>query len=349
MICAIRRQYSGEVKYCWPVSCWPEATSQRRNSALRRPSGCRVMRPVTSAWALMVFQFWNCGAASMLTIFSMNAAGSIGANNPLRFKLLVMTWETPTLTSPSAGEPETKSGIAIGSGAKLPSVICNFVCAPASEGISKPDAAPAPPSRRSRRDNGNGGSENDVTDIAGSFPKSSTMKHLLGVEIDVHVFPLLVGLVPQHRVGLALQHRSTRGFRRRLVARRASGRDNLGRPGKPAVRVQPDPDRDIEFLGMFDPRLDIPQARQPRPHGVEFGLRQGRRGTARGAERGRGIQRRAGDRLPGRIALVEQGRDLRLIEGALLLRLRRLRRRRLGFRFRHRLLGVFRLQRFRDR
>ena len=21
-MCAIRRQYSGEVKYCWPVSCW---------------------------------------------------------------------------------------------------------------------------------------------------------------------------------------------------------------------------------------------------------------------------------------------------------------------------------------
>src|ERR1700686_4848823 len=108
-----------------------------------------------------------------------------------------MTWETPTLTSPSAGEPATKSGIAIGSGAKLPSVICNFVCAPASEGKSKPAAAP--PIRMLRRESGNGGSENVVTDIAGSFPKikSSTVEHLLRVKIDVHVFPLIVRLVPQ--------------------------------------------------------------------------------------------------------------------------------------------------------
>src|SRR6476659_927499 len=183
------------------------------------------MRPVTSACALMVFQLWNCGAASILTIFSMKAAGSIGANNPLRFRLLVMTWVTPTPTSPSAGDPATKFGIAIGSGATLPSVICNFVCAPASEGSSRPAAAP--PIRRSRRFNVNGGSGNDVTDIAGSFPKSSTVEHLLGVEIDVHVFPLLVGLVAQHRVGLALQHGAHRGIGGGLIARRASGRDHL--------------------------------------------------------------------------------------------------------------------------
>src|ERR1700738_4193961 len=162
------------------------------------------MRPVTSACALMVFQLWNCGAASILTIFSMKAAWSIGANNPLRFRFLGMTWVTPAPTSPSAGDPATKFGIAIGSGATLPSVICNLVCAPAREGSSRPAAAP--PIRRSRR--------LAVTDIAGSFPKSSTVEHLLGVEIDVHVFPLLVGLVPQHRVGLALQHGAHRGIRR---------------------------------------------------------------------------------------------------------------------------------------
>jgi hypothetical protein len=39
MMCAIRRQYSGEVKYCWPVSCWAVLTSQSRNSAFSRPSG----------------------------------------------------------------------------------------------------------------------------------------------------------------------------------------------------------------------------------------------------------------------------------------------------------------------
>src|ERR1700738_3757099 len=268
MMCAIRRQYSGEVKYCCPASCCPEATSHRRNSAFRRPSPWRVMRPVTSACALMVFQFWNCGAASMLTIFSMKAAWSIGANNPLRFRFLGMTWVTPAPTSPSAGEPATKFGIAIGSGATLPSVICNFVCAPASEGSSRPAAAP--PLRRLRRLNFEGGSGNDVTDIAGSFPKSSTVEHLLGVKIDVHVFPLLVGLVAQHHVGLALQHGAHRGIGRGLIARRASGRDHLRSRGEAPIRVEPNPDRHIEFLRMLDTRLHVPQAGQPRAHGVKF-------------------------------------------------------------------------------
>ena len=31
----MRRQDSGAVKYCWPVSCWAVLTSQRRNSALQ--------------------------------------------------------------------------------------------------------------------------------------------------------------------------------------------------------------------------------------------------------------------------------------------------------------------------
>src|SRR3954452_7546661 len=342
MICAMRRQYSGDVKYCWPVSCWAVLTSQRRNSALRRPSPCRVMRPVTSACALMVFQLWNCGAWSMLEIFSMKAAWSIGANNPERFRLLAMTCVTPVPTSPSAGDPATKFGIAIGSGATLPSVTCNFVWALARDGSSKPAAAPAPPIRKSRRECGDAGSEYDVTGIAGSFPGRSAAKHLLGIEIDVHVFPLLVGLVSQHGVGLTLQDRANRSIRRGLISGRASGRDDLRRPGQAAIGIEPDPDRDVEFLRMLDTRLHVPQARQARPHCVKFGLRQRRRGTARGAERCGRIQRRAGQGLPGRIALVKQRCNLRLIEGPLLLRLGRLRRRSLGFGLRHRLFGVFR-------
>ena len=44
------------------------------------------------------FQFWNCGATSMLVMRSMKAAGSIGANSPLRFRLLVMT---PATSAPA--------------------------------------------------------------------------------------------------------------------------------------------------------------------------------------------------------------------------------------------------------
>src|SRR6266478_1378940 len=193
----------------------------------------------------MVFQFWNCGGLSLSVIFSMKAAGSIGANNPLRLRLLVMTWATPTPTSPSAGDPATKFGIAIGSGATLPSVTCNFVCAPANEGSSKLAAAPAPPIKMSRRFNGNEESENDVMGIAGSALETSTAKHLLGVKIDIHVFPLFVGLVAQHGVWLALQDSTNGCFRRGLVSRRASARDHLRRRSEATIRVQADPDRDI--------------------------------------------------------------------------------------------------------
>src|SRR5437868_9056051 len=146
-------------------------------------------------------------------------------------------------TSPSAGDPATKFGIAIGSGATLPSVTCNFVWALASDGSSKPAAAPAPPIRTSRREGGDAGSEYDVTGIAGSFPGRSAAKHLLGIEIDVHVFPLLVGLVAQHGVGLTLQHGSKGCFGRGLIAGRASGRNHLRRCCETAIRIQPDSDR----------------------------------------------------------------------------------------------------------
>ena len=138
-------------------------------------------------------------------------------------RLLVMTWVTLTPTSPSDGDPATKFGIAIGIGATLPSVTCNLVWALANDGSSRAAVAPAPPIRRPRRFSAGGGSEDDVTGIAGSFPKSLTVKHLLGIEIDVHVFPRIVSLCVQHRVGLALQHGAHRGIRRGLITRRASG------------------------------------------------------------------------------------------------------------------------------
>ncbi len=143
-MCAIRREYSGDVKYCWPASCCPVFTSQRRNSAFRRRSAWRVIRPVTRACALMVFQFWNCGALSMSLIFSMKAAGSIGANSPQRLRLLVMTWATLTPTSPSPGVPATKFGIAIGSGAKSPSgIMTRFGACPKALRAAPPVSTPS--------------------------------------------------------------------------------------------------------------------------------------------------------------------------------------------------------------
>src|SRR5262249_15861706 len=104
-MCAMRRQLSGVVKYCLPSSCWPAATSHRRNSAFSLPSPWRVMRPVTSASALIARQSGNFGTLSLLVIFSMNAAGLIGANRPLRWRLLVITAVTFRPLSPSARPP----------------------------------------------------------------------------------------------------------------------------------------------------------------------------------------------------------------------------------------------------
>src|SRR3954471_10690987 len=282
MICAMRRQYSGDVKYCWPVSCWPAATSHRRNSAFSRPSGCRVMRPVTSACALMVFQLWNCGAWSMLEIFSMKAAWSIGANSPERFRLLVMTWVTPTPTSPSEGVPATKFGIAIGSGATLPSVICSRVCARAKDGSSRPAAAP--PIKAWRRLNGKGGRRNDVTDILGLISgNTSAMKHLARIEGDNDVLPLRIGFIAQHVVGLPLQDGPHRGLGGGLIARRGAARHHFGSCRQPPVFGEPYPHFDHQFLGALGAGLHIPELRQARPHRVKLGLRQGRRGALRRA------------------------------------------------------------------
>src|SRR5262249_61949565 len=91
MIWAIRRQLSAVVLYCSPRSCWPANTSHNRNSALRRPSDC-VMRPVASAWALICRQAGERGSVSMVEIFSIEAAGAMGAQKAARHKVGASTW-----------------------------------------------------------------------------------------------------------------------------------------------------------------------------------------------------------------------------------------------------------------
>ena len=67
-----------------------------------------------------------------------------------------MTWVTPTPTSPSAGEPATKFGIAIGSGATSPSVTGTRVWANGVHGRPTITAADASPDRSCRRFRRNG-------------------------------------------------------------------------------------------------------------------------------------------------------------------------------------------------
>src|SRR3954463_10871421 len=133
-----------------------------------------------------------------------------------------MTCVTPVPTSPSEGVPATKFGIAIGSGATLPSVICSRVCARAREGSGRPAAGP--PIRASRRFNGKAGRRDDVTDIANSFQEPSATKHLARIEGDNDVLPLRIGFIAQHVVGLSLQDGPDRGLGRGLIARRGAAR-----------------------------------------------------------------------------------------------------------------------------
>src|SRR5260370_41920844 len=66
-----------------------------------------------------------------------------------------MTWATPTLTSPSAGDPGTKFGIAIGSAWAPPGTTSSrcWACANNAGGRTIPDNARAPPaSVKARRE-----------------------------------------------------------------------------------------------------------------------------------------------------------------------------------------------------
>src|ERR1700722_9871525 len=222
MMWAMRRQLSGVVKYCWPASCWPAATSHSRNSALRRPSGCRVTRPVTSACALMVRQSGNRGTASTLAIFSRNAAGSIGANRPLRLRLAAMIWETPCAVSLSPGAPPRKSGIAMGIGWTLPWVISTVTAAAGHGAIAKPASAAPPATSAWRRLTHANGVRPPARMFGISRSLRSTTEDVLWIEVDVDFLPQIVRGQRKHVVRLALDDGAPRavagGFKQRTVA-----------------------------------------------------------------------------------------------------------------------------------
>src|ERR1700687_4734117 len=95
-----------------------------------------------------------------------------------------MTWATPTPTSPSAGDPATKFGMAIGSGAKEPSgTITRFGACPNALRTSPPISTPseAIPEIICRRLGRNGISRNRSLSVIGtgfiSYLRSSAGAH----------------------------------------------------------------------------------------------------------------------------------------------------------------------------
>src|SRR3569832_548055 len=211
MMWPMRRQLTKKKKNSKPTSSSPTNTSHRRNSALRRPSPWRVIRPVTSACALIVRQSAKRGTASELVIFSMKAAGLTGANRPDRCKLPVMTWVTPRATSPSAGAPATKSGSAIEIGCGLPWLMSTRTAACAGA-VRRPVAAPrlVPPAscKRRRREKAGGGRNALVIGMSCSLKAEQDAQK----EDQNQDAPQHKEHGTQHRVGLALQDGAARAF-----------------------------------------------------------------------------------------------------------------------------------------
>ena len=204
----MRRQYSGEVKYCWPVSCWPVATSHSRNSAFSRPS--RLPRHAAGDQRLGVDGLPALELRRGVDIADLlddRRPDRSARTSPLRLRLLVMTWATPTPTSASAGVPATKFGIAIGSGATLPSVICSLVCASAARrqqqargraGAADQDLAAAQAATAGKTGRHHGHCWAHFNECKGNQLRNICAR----IEGDDHVFPLIVGLRAAASVGL---------------------------------------------------------------------------------------------------------------------------------------------------
>src|SRR3954468_20718791 len=341
-MCAMRRQLSGVVKYCWPVSCWPEETSQRRNSTLSRPSPWRVTRPVISPCALIVFQSGKRGSTSKLVIFSMYAAGSIGANSPERRRLAAITCVMPRATSVSPGVPPTKSGIAIGNGCTLPWVTSSRSCAEACIESSAPAEAAAPSVSNRRRVNRGRNRSVDVMGIQGLSGSVLPAEHVTRIEIDDDILPGFVLRRRKERVGRAGTHCAQRALgcsqERRMTT--AVHQARLGEQA--SILLELDAHRHDQVARFGNTHRYVPALAQPRAQRVDFILRQRHGRSGRGTERRLVVQCLAGCHVALRIALVEQGRDSACVELRLWLRGLNLLLLRFGFLLRL-WIGLFRI------
>src|SRR5215469_8188987 len=346
MIWATRRQLSGVVKYCCPINCPPANTSQRRNSALSRPSGCRVSRPVTRAWALMARQSANRGV-SRLTIFSMNAAGSIGANRPERLRSLVITCVTLRPASLSPGVPPRKSGSAMGTGWILPSPTSILTMAGAKRVLAISAAAtPAAPESKRRRVSGrvDGGKSKLFIGIIQKVVRpddqkvqSSVAEHFIKAEVDFDFSPEIVLCWRQHRIGLATQGGPHRAVDHRLREGITGRGLRLRRRGERAILIKANDQQDPALVGIGGACRRVPALVKSGAQRVELALREARGFAGPGPQRQLPVEGLAygGEAL--RLALVQQRRNFAGIKFRLRLGVRLFRRglfdlRLLGFR-----------------
>src|SRR5262249_51846875 len=150
-----------------------------------------------------------------------------------------------------------------------------------------------------------------------SASQSSAAEHFARIERDLDVFPLLVMFGLEHVVRLAAVERAGGAFASRDGDRAVARARYQLRPwsrGNSAVSAELDPEHDHQLLRISGPSGRSPKLGQALTQRVELALRDLRRLTHRGPERGRRVERVAGGGEPRRIALVEQGFDLPGIE-----------------------------------
>src|SRR5436190_24285979 len=106
------------------------------------------------------------------------------------------------------------SGMAIGTGCTLPCVTSSLSTAAARRGdaVSKPAAAPAP-SRINRRRVGECRLINSILPFMSLSSRRSLAEHVLRIEIDLDVFPLVVVFGFEHVEWLTSQDRALGAFR----------------------------------------------------------------------------------------------------------------------------------------
>jgi len=183
MICAIRRQNSGAVSYCWPVSCWPAATVPQ--AELRVQTAVAPAGHAAGDQGLRVDTFPARKLRRGVDIDDLFDEGRLIDRREQAAALQIIGDDLGDADGDLAIRRRPRHEIR-DRDRKRRDVAFGHLQFRLRAGKRGQQQAPRPTRRRrSGRDGGRAAREeakNDVTDIAGSFPKSSTVEHLLGIE-----------------------------------------------------------------------------------------------------------------------------------------------------------------------
>ena len=180
-----------------------------------------------------------------------------------------MTWVTPAPTSPSAGEPATKFGIAIGSGCDVAFGECELASAPLARAMAEP---PAPAPRASIRSAAMKRRRFiDRTSSRTLLHVRKSPEHLLRVESRSRCLSTARSSRPSMLIGLALQDGAHRALARRLVTTvAATADDHLRRPASAPIRLSLIRTSTTSSSRCSVRRLAGSSSAQPRAHRIEL-------------------------------------------------------------------------------